>query len=61
MAIILSGETDAIANGTDKAMKIEWEYATMVERDWDNLIALTEALGMTSQELDDLFMLASTL
>ena len=58
---LLQTVTDAIANGTDEAMKVEWEYATEVKRDWDSLIALTTALGMTSQELDDLFMLASTL
>ena len=51
----------AITDGTDEAMEIEWEYATEVKRDWSSLIALTETLGMTSQELDDLFQLASTL
>jgi len=58
---LLQTVTDAIANGTDEAMKIEWEYATSIERDWASLIALTEALGMTSQKLDDLFLLASAL
>jgi hypothetical protein len=42
-------------------MKIEWEYATEIKRDWNSLVALTTALGMTSAELDDLFQLASTL
>ena len=51
----------AITSGTDEAMKIEWEYATEVKRDWGSLVALTTALGMTSQELDNLFQLASTL
>jgi hypothetical protein len=51
----------AITTGTDEAMKIEWEYATEVKRDWGSLVALTTALGMTSQELDNLFQLASTL
>ena len=58
---LLATVESAIANGLDEAMKIEWEYATEVRRDWSSLIALTEALGMTSQELDDLFQLASTL
>ena len=53
--------TDAITTGTDEAMKIEWEYATDVRRDWPSLISLTTALGMTSTELDTLFQLASTL
>ena len=51
----------AIANGSDEAMKIEWEYATSIERNWSSLIALTTAMGMTSTQLDDLFLLASTL
>ena len=58
---LLQTVTDAIANGTDEAMKIEWEYATEVKRDWASLMALTTSLGMTSLELDDLFQLASTL
>ena len=58
---LLATVENTIASGIDEAMKIEWEYATEVKRDWSSLIALTEALGMTSQELDDLFQLASTL
>ena len=51
----------AITTGTDEAIKVEWEYATEVRRDWASLITLTTSLGMTSQELDNLFQLASTL
>ena len=58
---LLQTVTDAIVNGTDEAMKIEWEYATEVRRDWPSLIALTESLNMTSADLDSLFQLASTL
>ena len=58
---LLQTVQDAIANGTDEAMKIEWEYATEVKRDWGSLVTLTTTLGMTSQELDNLFQLASTL
>ena len=58
---LLQTVQDAIANGTDEAMKIEWEYATEVKRDWASLVTLTTTLGMTSQELDNLFQLASTL
>ena len=58
---ILQTVQDAIANGTDEAMKIEWEYATEVKRDWDSLVTLTTALGITDLQLDDLFQLASTL
>ena len=58
---LLSTIETAITNGTDEAMKIEWEYATEVRRDWDSLIALTTELGLTSLQLDDLFILADTL
>jgi hypothetical protein len=51
----------AIITGTDEAMKIEWEYATEVRKDWASLVTLTESLGMTSTELDSLFTIASTL
>ena len=58
---LLQTVQDAIANSTDEAMKIEWEYATEVKRDWDSLVTLTTALGITDLQLDDLFQLASTL
>lgn len=58
---LLTTVTDKIVNGTDEAMKIEWEYATEVRRDWPSLITLTASLGMTSTQLDDLFRLANTL
>ena len=51
----------AISNGTDEAMKIEWEYATEVRRDFDSLITIATSLNMTLLELDDLFILANTL
>lgn len=58
---LLTAVTNAIINGTDEAMKIEWEYAIEVKRDWPSLIALATTLGLTPAQLDDLFKLASTL
>lgn len=58
---LLTTVTNAILSGTDEAMKIEWEYATEIRRDWPSLIALATSLSLTSQQLDDLFFLASTL
>ena len=58
---LLQTVQDAIANSTDEAMKIEWEYATEVRRDWGSLITLVTQLGITDLQLDDLFQLASTL
>jgi len=60
-ANLLATVETAIQASTDEAMKIEWEYATEVRRDWTSLIDLSEALGMTSQQMDELFLLASTL
>ena len=50
----------AIANGT-RADQITWEYATEVNRSDPLVENLSTALGLTEQQLDDLFMLASTL
>jgi len=41
--------------------EIEWEYATAFERTSGLLVTLTAAMGMTEQEVDDLFNLAVTL
>ena len=50
----------AIEQSGDQSMKVEWEYAIEVRRDWNSLIAMTESMGMTSDELDDIFILAGT-
>ena len=50
----------AIANGT-RADQITWEYATEVNRSDTLVVNLSAALGLTEQQLDDLFLLASTL
>lgn len=60
-ADLLSTIETAIQNGLDEAMKIEWEYATEVRRDWESLIAMATSLGMTDADLDNLFILAGTL
>lgn len=57
---LLAAVDATIATGADEAMKIEWEYATEVRRDWPSLNVLATALGMTSTQLDELFILAST-
>ncbi len=58
---LLDTVKDAIENGTDEALKIEWEYATKVSRNWNSLIELTTALGISKDELDDLFILAGSI
>lgn len=58
---LLATVNDAIANSTDEALQIEWEYATQIRREWQSLIIMTTALGMDSSSLDDLFILGATL
>ena len=53
---LLATVESAIANGTDEAMKIEWEYATEVRRDWESLNVLATALGMSELDIDNLFI-----
>lgn len=43
------------------AVTIEWEYATTVERDSAWVNTLSTALGLTAEQLDDLFRVGSTL
>lgn len=50
----------AIASGMDEALKIDWEYATEVRRDWQSLITLSQQLNLSSIDLDNLFLRAST-
>ena len=44
-----------------RAVQIEWEYAQDIRRDWQALIMITEAMGMTEEQLDELFIAASKL
>lgn len=60
-ANLLPTVQNAIDTSNDEALKIEWEYALDVKRDWTSLISLTESLGMTDAQLDDLFYQASLL
>jgi hypothetical protein len=42
-------------------IKIEWDYATEVDRQWPTLLALQSTLELTDEQVDDLFILAATL
>lgn len=44
-----------------RAVQIEWEYAQDIRRDWQALITITEAIDMTEEQLDELFLAASKL
>jgi hypothetical protein len=58
---LLNSVQDAISGGTDEEMKIEWDYATTVDREWPSLISLAEGLGIDEKQMDDLFTLAYSL
>lgn len=59
---LLATIESAIANSDDESMKIEWEYATEVNRNWESLIALISSIGtITENDIDNLFLLASEL
>ncbi len=60
-AELLTTVSDAIATGTEETLKIEWEYATEVRRDWASLITLVTSLELTELQVDDLFILGATL
>lgn len=44
-----------------RAARIEWEYATDIRRDSPMIAALAPALGLTSEQIDDLFRAAEGL
>ena len=44
-----------------EAARIEWEYALAVERQSQLVSGLSAALGLTDEQLDDLFLAASEL
>ncbi|AHB49322.1 hypothetical protein W911_14280 [Hyphomicrobium nitrativorans NL23] len=46
---------------TDAAARIAWEYATVFERHSPFIAALAPGLGLTEQQVDDLFIVAGSL
>ena len=52
---------DSLPESDKEVVTIEWEYAVSIERTSTWISSLGEALGLTVQELDDLFILAATL
>lgn len=54
-------DVDAAVASADRATQIDWEYAMEVRRDWPALISMAQALGMTSAQLDGLFVAGAQL
>lgn len=40
----------------DRALKVEWEYATTFERLHPAIVSIGAALGLTPEEIDDLWL-----
>ena len=51
----------SIPGAQGDAVRIEWEFSNTVERNRPFVQALAESLGLTPQQIDDLFTLAATL
>lgn len=52
---------NALASPQKEAAQIEWEYSQTVERTRGFVLLLGAALGLTNEQLDDLFRQAATL
>ena len=68
LALLQAGLLDAVENAiatmegdAGRAARIEWEYATEVRRNGSTLSGVQVWIGLTDQQIDDLFLLAATL
>ena len=52
---------EAMEGDASEDARIEWEYATTIKRDHPLVAAMQQALDLTDQQLDDLFLAASQL
>lgn len=52
---------EAMEGDAGEDARIEWEYATTIKRDHPLVTAMQQALGLSDQQLDDLFVTASQL
>ncbi len=60
LAADLLDDVDAMVLQADREVKIDWEYATVVDRSSPLVIAIGSQLGLTDAEIDALFQDAST-
>lgn len=54
-------QIDAAVQAADAATQINWEYASAVERTNSLVATVAAGLGLTSDQIDDLFRQAATL
>ena len=52
---------EALIASSDQATKITWEFASEFRRDDPLLLGLSQQLGLTSQQVDEFFIAASSI
>lgn len=57
----VSAAISALPSPQKEAAQIEWDYSSTVERDRPLVLSLSAALGMTTEQMDELFSTAATL
>ena len=60
LEIGLLDEVEAMVSA-DRKVQLYWEYASVIERDNEILLMMATSLGMTEEQLDDLFIKANKL
>lgn len=56
----LKEAVDTLLANVSEDVAEEWEYATAIDRNNPTLLAAAQGLGMTDEQVDDLFRLAET-
>lgn len=56
----LLDEVEALVTG-DRTAQLYWEYASIIERDNAVLLSMANSLGLTSEQVDEMFIEASKL
>ena len=51
----------AIENSNDMVLKIDYADADEIRRDWQSMLTLSNELGLTEKQVDNLFILAGSL
>lgn len=61
LAADLLDDVDAMVLQADRAVRIDWEYATVVDRSSPLVAAIGSQLGLTDEQIDAMFQEASVL
>lgn len=62
LALLESGLLDAVENAVaqDRSAQIDWEYATDIQRDFSTLTIMATQMGLSDEQVDNLFILAGS-